>query len=74
MTHLQTLIYCLFLLLYCLKTLRAFGNKSEYNYDSILEQSLLLKWVFLIGGIVFICVWLYLPYVVYHCILTYINL
>jgi len=74
MTHLQTLIYCLFLLLYCLKTLRALGNKSEGSEGTILEKSLLLKWVFLIGGIVFICVWFYLPYVVYHCILTYINL
>jgi hypothetical protein len=73
MTHLQTLIYCLFLLLYCLKTLRALGKKLEGNEDTILEKSLLLKWVFLIGGIAFICVWLYLPYVVYNCILTYIN-
>ena len=74
MTHLQTLIYCLFLLLYCLKTLRALGNKSEGIEGTILENSLLSRWVFLTVGIAFICVWLYLPYIVYHCILTYIKL
>ena len=74
MTNLQTLIYCLFLLLYCLKTLKVLGRKSEDNDDAILEKSLLSKWVFLIVGIVFIVLWFYLPYIVYQCVLTYVKL
>ena len=74
MTNLQTLIYCIFLLLYCMSTIRRISKSPSEEEKTLLDNSLLLKLILLIGGIVFIVVWFYLPYIVYQCILTYIKL
>jgi hypothetical protein len=74
MTNLQTLIYCLFLLLYCSRTLRALSKKSNIDSDVLVNDSLVLKLFYLVFGVSFIVVWFYLPYIVYQCILTYIKL
>lgn len=73
MTNLQTLIYCIFLLIYCIRTIKAISKSPSEEEKTLIDNSILLKLILLIIGFVFVVVWFYLPYVVYQCVLTYIK-